>query len=539
MEGAEEFHGGRLIAKRLRAHGVSKLFTLSGGHLFSIYDGCRAEGIEIVDVRHEQTAAFAAEGWAKVTRELGVCALTAGPGRDQRDERARLGAAEQLADAGARRARAGVALGAGLAAGDRSRPVRAAAREDGRDRRLGRVRSRSWSTRRSPWRSTPHSGPVFLDFPLDHVFSLAADSEASALRARSCGVRARRTSTRGEIERAAWLLREAERPVIMAGTGLYWGRGEAALRELAEALQIPVFVNGLGRGCFPADHELATSHARAARRLKGADVALVIGVPLDFRLGFGGVFGEETAVVFDRRGRAAAGAAAGAGRRALRRAARGARWPARRGAVAAMSSSPSDRAEWLQSLRAVETEQRRCRARGPRRTSARRCIRRASTPSLRRCSTATRSSSATAVTSSPSPGGWSIRSSPAAGSTRGRSAASAPGPATRSRPSSRTPSGRSCCCRATAPSASPGWSGTRSCATACAVIGVMGNNGIWALEKHPMESIYGYSVAAELQPELRYDQVVADARRARRAGARARTSCGPRSSARSRRASRR
>src|SRR4051812_30859245 len=73
-------HGGRLVAKRLRAHGVSKLFTLSGGHLFSIYDGCREEGVELVDVRHEQSAAFAAEGWAKATREPGVCALTAGPG---------------------------------------------------------------------------------------------------------------------------------------------------------------------------------------------------------------------------------------------------------------------------------------------------------------------------------------------------------------------------------------------------------------------------------------------------------------------------
>ena len=73
-------HGGRLVAERLRANGVSKLFTLSGGHLFSIYDGCREEGIDIVDVRHEQSAAFAAEGWAKATREPGVCALTAGPG---------------------------------------------------------------------------------------------------------------------------------------------------------------------------------------------------------------------------------------------------------------------------------------------------------------------------------------------------------------------------------------------------------------------------------------------------------------------------
>src|ERR1700688_455601 len=77
---ARTFHGGRLVARRLKAHGVTKLFTLSGGHLFSIYDGCRAEGIAIVDVRHEQPAAFAAEGWATVTRELAVCAVTAGPG---------------------------------------------------------------------------------------------------------------------------------------------------------------------------------------------------------------------------------------------------------------------------------------------------------------------------------------------------------------------------------------------------------------------------------------------------------------------------
>src|SRR6478735_12501408 len=73
-------HGGRLIARRLKAHGVTRLFTLSGGHLFSLYEGCRAEDIEIVDTRHEATAAFAAEGWAKVTREPGVAALTAGPG---------------------------------------------------------------------------------------------------------------------------------------------------------------------------------------------------------------------------------------------------------------------------------------------------------------------------------------------------------------------------------------------------------------------------------------------------------------------------
>src|ERR1700761_6872114 len=73
-------HGGRLGARAPPGYGVTKLFTLSGGHLFSIYDGCRAEGIDLVDVRHESAAAFAAEGWAKVTREPGVAAVTAGPG---------------------------------------------------------------------------------------------------------------------------------------------------------------------------------------------------------------------------------------------------------------------------------------------------------------------------------------------------------------------------------------------------------------------------------------------------------------------------
>ena len=83
----------------------------------------------------------------------------------------------------------------------------------------------------------------------------------------------------------------------MAGTGLYWARGEDELRALAEALGIPVFLNGMGRGCLPADHELCFSRARGAGP-QGADVALVIGVPLDFRLGFGGSFGEETKLIW-------------------------------------------------------------------------------------------------------------------------------------------------------------------------------------------------------------------------------------------------
>ncbi len=104
---------------------MTKLFTLSGGHLFSIYDGCREEGIDIVDVRHEQTAAFAAEGWAKVTRQPGVAALTAGPGVT--NGMSAIASAQQnhspMLVLGGRAP--GDALGPGLAAGDRPRPVRA------------------------------------------------------------------------------------------------------------------------------------------------------------------------------------------------------------------------------------------------------------------------------------------------------------------------------------------------------------------------------------------------------------------------------
>ena len=133
--------GGHLVARRLKAHGVKTLFTLSGGHLFSIYDGCRAEGIEIVDVRHEQTAAFAAEGWAKVTRRPGVAALTAGPGVTNGISAiasAHINHSPMLVLGGPR---AGDALGAGIAAGDRPSAARRVGDEARRDGGADRARS--------------------------------------------------------------------------------------------------------------------------------------------------------------------------------------------------------------------------------------------------------------------------------------------------------------------------------------------------------------------------------------------------------------
>ncbi len=131
-------HGGLLLARRLKAHGVSKLFTLSGGHLFSIYDGCRTEGIDLVDVRHESAAAFAAEGWAKVTRQPGVAALTAGPGVTNGMSAIASAHKNNSPMMVLGRPRAPVPVGPGVAPGDRPRPLRRAAHAVRADRDLHR-----------------------------------------------------------------------------------------------------------------------------------------------------------------------------------------------------------------------------------------------------------------------------------------------------------------------------------------------------------------------------------------------------------------
>ena len=281
-------HGGRLVARTLASRGVGHLFTLSGGHLFSIYDGCRAEGIEVVDTRHEASAAWAAEGYAKATREAGVCALTAGPGVTN----------GMSPIAGAQQNRSPLVV-----LGGRAPEMRWGS---GSLQEIDHLPFVSPLTKSAQTvKDTAHipaltaaaidealeqpSGPTFVDYPLDVVFQ-EAEAEVPEPPERSAGKPADRS------DEAAALLASAERPAIMAGTGLYWARGEDELRALAEALEIPVFLNGMGRGCLPADHELYFSRARG-KGLKEADVALVVGVPLDFRLAFGGSFGEETRIV--------------------------------------------------------------------------------------------------------------------------------------------------------------------------------------------------------------------------------------------------
>ena len=506
----EQLHGGRLAARRLREHGVSKLFTLSGGHLFSIYDGCRAEGIEIVDTRHEQTAAFAAEGWAKATRDPGVCALTAGPGvTNGMSARASASANDSPMLVLGGRAPA-MRWGQGsLQEIDHVpfvAPVTKLARTAGGAAEIPALMDEALAAA-----CTAPTGPAFLDFPLDHVFSEApaglAAGAAGEANATSAGDGARRVdaSPADGVEAAAELLRGASRPVIMAGTGLYWARAEDALRRLTDGLDVPVFFNGLARGCVPADHPNAFSRARG-KALKGADVALVIGVPMDFRLGFGGAFGEETEIVVVRatpperpHPRAAAAelyGEVGATLDALREGAGG-----REETVRAAGR------RWLEDLRAEESERR-----GAERAEL--TDDRAPLHPMRVYGELAQVldreaivigdggdfvSYAGRMVETYEPGCW-MDPGPfgCLGSGPGYALA-----AKLARPD------RDVCLLLG--DGSFGFSGLEFDTLVrhgVPVVAVMGNNGIWALEKHPMEMIYGYSVAADLQPGLRYDRVV-------------------------------
>ena len=496
-ETSTNIHGGRLIAKRLRAHGVEKLFTLSGGHLFSIYDGCRAEGIELIDVRHEQTATFAAEGWAKVTRSVGVCALTAGPGVT--NGMSAIASASQnhspLVVLGGRAPQFRWGQGS-LQEIDHVpfvRPLTKLAATASDTAEIPGMVDEAFRVARAP-----HSGPTFLDFPLDQVFmevpeSVAGSEPGSQPPLASADPRA--------IERAAALLRDAERPAIMAGTGLYWGRGEVALRALAEELRIPVFLNGLGRGCLPADHELFFSRARGAG-LSQADVALVIGVPLDFRLAFGAAFAEDAEVVVidvaePERAHPRAIAAELYG--ALDASLDGLRREAAGGRVA-------ERGAWVASLRATEDERRAGEAAelaDPRAPLHPMRIYGELAQMLDRDAIVVGDggdfvSYAGRLVDSYEPGCW-LDPGPfgCLGSGPGYALA-----AKLARPDRQVV--------LLLGDGAFGFAGMELDTLArhgVAVVAIIANNGIWALEKHPMEFLYGYSVAADLRPGTRYDQM--------------------------------
>ena len=483
-------HGGRLVARRLKAYGVTKLFTLSGGHLFSIYDGCRAEGIDLVDTRHESAATFAAEGWAKVTREPGVAALTAGPGVTN----------GMSAIASAQQNHSPILVLGGRAPAMRwgqgslqeidhvpfVRPLVKLAATAGSTAEIPGLIDDAWDVIQRD-----HPGPAFLDFPLDVVFM---EADEAPLPSRTPTVS---RADSGALDRAAALLREAERPVIMAGTNLYWGHGEDALRELAEAAGIPVFLNGLARGCLPADHPNFFARARS----------------------------PGSRAPTSRSSSASPWTSGSAS------AARSARRPR---SSRSTSPSPSARTRVRSRPSATATSPRRCgrwRSAAPTRASGSvTCAGsrpRSARPSASNCRTRGRRCTRCACTASSPPvldrdaivvgdGGDFVSYAGRVVDSYNPGCWLDPGPfgCLGSGP------GYALAAKLAHPDRQVvlllgdgafGFSGMEFDTLArhgVNVVGVMGNNGIWALEKHPMEFLYGYSVVAELTPETRYDQMV-------------------------------
>jgi acetolactate synthase-1/2/3 large subunit len=497
----ETVHGGRLVARALSAAGVSTLFTLSGGHLFSVYDGCREEGIALVDTRHEQTAAFAAEGWSKLTRRIGACALTAGPGVTN-GVSAVASAAENHSPM--------------LVLGGRAPDFRWG---QGSLQELDHVPFMAPLTRMAATaRATaeipgligeavgaaygPHGGPAFIDLPLDVVFGEAAGAPRGGRLP---------TPWEGEaapaevISAAAAALAGAQRPVIMAGTDLYWGHGEDALRELAESQEIPVFLNGLGRGCLPADHRLAFARARS-KALGEADVALVIGVPLDFRLGFGAAFAPDATVI---------GIDVAPGDKHSPRAFD----HTLIGALPATLNELGDvagpvgpahgaaRAAWASSLRALEDTRRgieQLEMADPRAPLHPMRIYGELAGMLDRDAIVIGDggdfvSYAGRVVNSYAPGCW-VDPGPFG------CLGSGPGYALAAKLA--FPQRQVVLLLGDGAFGFAGMEWDTLARHGVHVVGVMANNGIWGLEKHPMEALYGYSVVADLRPETRYDEVV-------------------------------
>ena len=341
--------------------------------------------------------------------------------------------------------------------------------------------------------ATPPLGPTFVDYPLDVVFS-EADSEIPDPPAQSD------RSAEG-AGRVAKMLSEAERPAIMAGSNLYWAQAETELRALAEALGIPVFLNGLGRGCLAPDHELYFSRARGAG-LAGCDVCLVIGVPLDFRLGFGASIAEDaTLVQLDfvppklektRLPDLALAGDIGATLTEIREAAK---------------ASPKRTAPWVEELCRVEVEKRAEEQemldddRSPLHPMR---IYRELGNFLDRDAIVVGDggdfvSFAGRVWETWEPGTWMDP---------GPYGCLGAGPGQAMGAKLAHPERQVCLLLGDGAFGFSGMEFDTMARHNLPIVAVMGNNGIWALEHHPMKFLYGYSLAAELRPETRYDEVV-------------------------------
>src|SRR5512142_1537248 len=275
--------GGQLVARMLSREGVGTAFTLSGLHIAPIYAGCVEEGIRLVDTRHEQAAAHAADAWARLTRRLGVAVVTAGPGVTD--------AVTGVANAWA--ANTPLLLIGGAA--PTFNQGRGSLQEMPQTQLFAGITK--WSDRVPSPDLVPsflarafrvaragRPGPVFLEIPWDVLSNGADESLADELTGYRTGARSPGDPSR--VTAAGDLLGRAERPAMLGGGSVWWDGAAEVLARLADATGIPVYLNGMGRGCLPPEHP---SFFQASRKeaLGEADVVLVVGTPLDFRVGYG------------------------------------------------------------------------------------------------------------------------------------------------------------------------------------------------------------------------------------------------------------
>jgi len=287
---------GDLIARALVDAGGEPIFTLNGGHIWGLYLGAEKLGLRMYDVRHEQTAGFAAEGWAKVTRRCGVAAVTAGPGVT--NAMSAIAAARQndspMLFVGGRAPLARWGMGS-LQELDHLPLVSSitkSAQTIGSPEVAYQLTADAIRTALEG-----RTGPTFLDVPLDVFFNGTELDPAAGPNGHEPDPDPDPDSD--QVRRVISLLGEAERPALVAGGGVWWACAEEELVRFAEAAHIPVVLNGMARGMLPPEHPLFASRARGTA-LGAADLILVVGVPLDFRLHFGGhpVFPDGAQIVY-------------------------------------------------------------------------------------------------------------------------------------------------------------------------------------------------------------------------------------------------
>jgi thiamine pyrophosphate-dependent acetolactate synthase large subunit-like protein len=289
-------HGGTLALAAARAHGAAAMFTLSGGHVFPLYDAAtRAEPpMRLIDVRHEQSAVFAAEATARLARSPGLAVLTAGPGVTNGVSAITTayfnGSPVVVLGGRAPDYRWGSGSLQEFDHPELLRPITKRAWTEHETAKIGAGVAEAFQLA-----STPHRGPVFVDIALEALFGPSSAGPDHTGPAEPAAAPARPgSSDPAAAARIAGLLAAARRPVLVLGSDVWAGRAEQAARTAAEELRLPVITNGQGRGILPAGHELLVTRARATA-FRQADLVLVAGTPLDFRLGYGAFGGADGA----------------------------------------------------------------------------------------------------------------------------------------------------------------------------------------------------------------------------------------------------